>query len=776
MAAKVWTSGETLTAAQQNVVAAQADVALKPSGNLAGLASAATARTNLGLAGVAATGDYDDLDNRPITEAAHSDSWRVVDEYGGIILRASSAGLIGAAPFENLTTVGTIDGEAITIAADASASALDFADEYGFVGMRLNAAGAAVLPGATLARDGAAFGPGTFTDLGADTATIADEADMPGAVLTTNESAPALDVVDEYGFVTARINADGSGTGAFGGTSTTTPVGITVDPALVIRRGAEGDVWGATYPTPHYAYNSTQGDKSQAFTTRGDIDSPIQGQVANTGDLFEVWISGGQSWRNDSPPLTDLAVEASTIEDRNAAFRFATSSGALRGHVGSSNGTSGIYDLKGIGLSDWGDQIGTAALLALQRMRRAAGMAATPGMTYGATYPAYSWSQLGPGEFPWTALLSMNASAASIIPQYGKTARWKAVGWTHSAGGDDLAGMKAAYDALDLNAGQAALHYFTDQTPATTTETGGSTLQEKQNEQLQFCLDDPDYVHMIGPRYPYPFIDYIHHTGPGYVAIGELEALAKHVVLDRGLDWLPLYMTAVYIDGSTLTIDVSQPIEGEIHALSIDTTTIEAASQYGLRLKVNGSYVTLSAIAVDRHRITATIAAPPTSSDTVEVSYAVYGPGSTIGTHAGVWGNIKMVLADSVLLPGESIATWLANQSIDLVSADFDTPPDMPEITEITLSATTASDGGIGLTKVGDLGSSTTGTVGAVTYELTDDAAGKFFIAEGRPYALDPPLALWGIANLPAGSFDVEITARADGAADFVDTFTIVVS
>jgi hypothetical protein len=51
---KVWITGEVVTAADLNPVAAQAAYALKPNGNLAGLTNVATARANLGLAAGAA--------------------------------------------------------------------------------------------------------------------------------------------------------------------------------------------------------------------------------------------------------------------------------------------------------------------------------------------------------------------------------------------------------------------------------------------------------------------------------------------------------------------------------------------------------------------------------------------------------------------------------------------------------------------------------------------------------------------------------------------------
>lgn len=114
MAPKVWANLEVLTAAQQNVVAAQADDALKPSGNLAGLASAATARTNLGLATVAASGDYDDLANRPVVDDASAD-YVILDAYGSILFQITAAGLAKIARLARLDIAGEIIGPDWTI-------------------------------------------------------------------------------------------------------------------------------------------------------------------------------------------------------------------------------------------------------------------------------------------------------------------------------------------------------------------------------------------------------------------------------------------------------------------------------------------------------------------------------------------------------------------------------------------------------------------------------------------------------------------------------------
>jgi hypothetical protein len=95
---KVWTTGEVVTAADLNPVAAQAAYALKPNGNLAGLTSVATARGNLGLG----NGSTRNIGTTTGTVAAGDDSRMV-----GAMLRAN-----------NLTDVASISAARAALGID----------------------------------------------------------------------------------------------------------------------------------------------------------------------------------------------------------------------------------------------------------------------------------------------------------------------------------------------------------------------------------------------------------------------------------------------------------------------------------------------------------------------------------------------------------------------------------------------------------------------------------------------------------------------------------
>lgn len=56
-----------------------------------------------------------------------------------------------------------------------------------------------------------------------------------------------------------------------------------------------------------------------------------------------------------------------------------------------------------------------------------------------------------------------------------------------------------------------------------------------------------------------------------------------------------------------------------------------------------------------------TLAAPILAGTNVEVSYAWYGPGSTPGVHAGVWGNLKRSGPPSVWFANRTIDTWFCD-------------------------------------------------------------------------------------------------------------------
>jgi hypothetical protein len=151
---KVWTTGEVVTAADLNPVAAQAAFALKPNGNLQGLTNRATARGNLGLGnastrnvgtglGTVAAGDDTRLSGslravNNLTDVASvaaaraalgidgpSDVWPV-GTAAGTVMAGNDARVVGVLAF------GAV-GDGVTDDADAFQAALDAVPSTGGV-------------------------------------------------------------------------------------------------------------------------------------------------------------------------------------------------------------------------------------------------------------------------------------------------------------------------------------------------------------------------------------------------------------------------------------------------------------------------------------------------------------------------------------------------------------------------------------------------------------------------------------------------------------------
>jgi hypothetical protein len=111
---------DEVTAAEWNVVAAQADTAMQPTDNLAGLTNLPAARTNLALASVAASGDYVDLAGRPTDTTDTSDglhyfvdpAGRVVATLGGDTFAMIGIALVagGTSTFDHLAPTRLVTG------------------------------------------------------------------------------------------------------------------------------------------------------------------------------------------------------------------------------------------------------------------------------------------------------------------------------------------------------------------------------------------------------------------------------------------------------------------------------------------------------------------------------------------------------------------------------------------------------------------------------------------------------------------------------------------
>lgn len=449
--------------------------------------------------------------------------------------------------------------------------------------------------------------------------------------------------------------------------------GVAADPSEVISRGAEGAVWAVTEAADgSYRYWSDQRGGAYAFRCRSDVAT--SGHVLDTSDVLEVEIGNGQSWRVYTPTDTDDRPFIGTA-DRWSVLQVLNQAGAFI-ELGST-ATTGASDIRGREYPSAGnhtDQIGTTAAQVRQLLRRRARMQATPIAHFVHGYGAATWRDMGgfwlaPGSAPWASGVAVMEDLPAVAAAYGMTCAFTCIGWTHGVSFsptgdyyDELVDMMAAYDALNLpGTATQPLRIFLDQpnlaNSGTTILNGSLAWGSNWFRQIDFTDDHPTRACLTGPRYPFPLYDTIHHTAYANAKIGEIEGYVKHLVLDRGQNWEPLRITGGSIAGAVITLTTNQPhAHGE---LAIDTAMIEAAESYGFRVYISGVKQTINSVTVDGQEITIALASAPSGGAPVEVSYAVYGPGAAPGTHAGVWGNVKMAGPASVLWAGETIDAWL---------------------------------------------------------------------------------------------------------------------
>ncbi|KQT08535.1 hypothetical protein ASG40_11695 [Methylobacterium sp. Leaf399] len=376
---------------------------------------------------------------------------------------------------------------------------------------------------------------------------------------------------------------------------------------------------------------------------------------------MDVTISNGQSWRTMTLPINTVPGLRDAGDPRDAVT-LARKQGPIS-TIGKAFETSAIVDLAGLTLSR-GANIGYVAAEALASLRRRDKGKQRAILEYCHAYPGFTWAQLRPGTEPWAQGLIMHAAAREMAKKYGKTAWFRAVGWTHGGATDasrenyyqSLTEMVAAYDALALNGpGGDPLHFFVDQTAASTKQ---GQAQNSYLDQVRFAVANASRVHLIGPRYPYAFGDEIHHNAAGTVRIGELEGLVKHKVLDLGQKWDCARITAVAAEKGGFTLAVTRP--PGFGDLAVDTAAIEAAADKGFALRVGGASLPIASVTVSANLVRVVPVTMPAAGTPVEVSYAFYGrPDVPPGTHAGAWGNVKRVGPPSLYFPSETVDTWL---------------------------------------------------------------------------------------------------------------------
>jgi hypothetical protein len=411
------------------------------------------------------------------------------------------------------------------------------------------------------------------------------------------------------------------------------------------------------------------------------------------------FLSHGQSWRCHALPLSIETVLRSAGNGHALALRTGGRNEFLA-PVGTEYFASIANDFYNLGTEvisngepqNAGGNIGWSAAQNLLSFGRRAGLPERHALDVCGAYAGQLWPALKPGGsmdadgkvwHPWTALLNYKAKAEEIARErYGKKIRWEGFGWTHGAYDDDkpdqdgtlnyavvLKELVQAVEAENFNGDGSIVPIFIDQTAPMSRRTRS---EENILRQLTFALEHSDRVHFVGPRYPYAFIDDVHHTGDANFRIGELEGYVKHLVLDLNEKWEPFYIKDVRVQGRHLIADLSTP--PGFGRVEIDTDTlVEKQVQHGLRLKnpIIDREVRLENIRVDGDSIVCELGEDLEPGADYEFTYAFYGKGAVAGEgdahrnvtrpgYSGVRGNVKRVGPTSNVFTDETVDLYLA--------------------------------------------------------------------------------------------------------------------
>lgn len=643
-------TGDELPATAWNIVAEQADDALKPAGNLAGLEDLAAARTNLGLADVAASGDYDDLSNRPVVYVADG-GFRVVDEYGFVAMDVATAGTVKLGQVEGLTVDNRLDADNFGLAEnDDDTSRFRIQDDSGHVLAEFSADGV-TLPGITTTRTGA-----MVPALDAEDLTVTGTIDTAGATLAENDGAVGLKIVDEYGFTAGAIGADGTGTGVFGGGT----------------GGGDGggdDTEPTTYSDSEiHARNGIALAEAAAMAVRLDRTTQRPTFAYNHVVLY------GQSLANGAEGVPELSLTTRYGNLMLGAEPHSASGNTTGVTTWTAVTSDAFYDLTAAG---YGETILNGALDTFRRLdfRTRAVTANTAQRMVGneAGIGGKTLAQLSKGASPdyYNRLLDLATLGKSVAD--GLSATYGIAAFLFMQGESDqttskadyLAAMRALYadflaDVAVGICGQAdppAL--FTYQTTARNTNYDGTGLGV-QMAQLDMATTD-DGVYMVGPVYPYPDSNNLHLPANSYRWFGAVVGKVMHRVLTLGHRWRPLYPLRATRRGAQILIDfhvphpplASEPIWRSTTTGGENTATTH--DDLGFSVVVEGAPLTIDSVEiVSDTQVLITMEAPLPDAYDVYVRYAD-------GLHAG-GGNLRdsdpavsedVYIYDPVTYPGQ---------------------------------------------------------------------------------------------------------------------------
>jgi hypothetical protein len=575
---KVWVTGEVLEASDLNPVAAQASDALKPSGNLSGLADAAAARTNLGLgdvltdiaaaqgvidglSDVASSGDYDDLGNVPVENSdAESEALEFIDDNMEVFLRISPAQLT-ALGF-TLTTAGVltvVTSTATTSTTDtlniSTAAALDASD--GLPGYDLIDENMEVIE--RTEADGARTAHGTTTDTSdapAGWAVIDDNmerlllvdgdgAHFPGLQISVNDASAGLEFIDDNMEVISRFTASGLADG-FGGSGSAHSAdeqewrhGQNLADAAMMGVVRADDICSPLAKYNHaivYGQSLGQGAEGQpVLSTAAKYGNVMLGNIA--ASVSNVMPDAN----NATPPTFEVTG--------TAVFNALVATGYNEIVVHGALNTYRRMTLHHRGVTADADHlwIGTTA---------AVGGQAIAALSKGASPELYN-RLVSLMDQAHTA--ATNASADYLVP---------ALLWLQ--GESNQTTDKATYlaalrqfitdfraDAITETSQQNPPAIFLYQTVAPNSNFDGTNLGV-QMAQLDAALND-DGVFMVGPNYPYPDSNNLHLPSNSYRWLGSMFGKVMFRVFTLGQRWKPLHIRRATLRGREILIDYHVP-------------------------------------------------------------------------------------------------------------------------------------------------------------------------------------------------------------------------
>lgn len=612
-------TGDELPAVDWNIVAAQADNALKPAGNLAGLedvaeartnlglgnsatrnvgtsagtvaegddsritgaaqkasnlsdlADAATARTNLGLAAVAASGDYADLDGAPLVENDADPGFVVADTSGEIALRINEAGETEIATAEIATLR---NGGATTTEATAAGVAWGVGDGYGNIALQVGTDGKAGVPGMT-------FG--------------------------TAPAGYALVIADAFGNIGGAIDEAGVGSGFFGGGggSGSSPTTYSADEQA--RRGARALALSAavlaqtntTAARPVWKYNHVLA-YGQSLSTgwegwpRLSATQPFDNLMVGDSDhpqseTSSAWVQFGTAAFN---PLV------ATVESGGALASPATVAAYSAGNT--ARGESPV-----VGATNFWrkQQLAHRGLASDSSRLLVASSCGVGGKTI---------AELSSGASPnlFNRLVDCAEVAKSIADgasaTYGIAAALFLQGENDALdAGTSAATYKAALATLQQDfhdevtvaiAGQSTpVAWFTYQTSqAYVRDSNALAVSQAQLEAAQ----EFDNWYMVGPSYPVTDKSSFHLDPNGYRWLGMQFGKVMHQVLDLGRGWKPLHPIRATWRGVQVLVDFHVPHPPlQFQPCYVSTTATTYAAK-GFKVTDDSGTLTISSVEI----------------------------------------------------------------------------------------------------------------------------------------------------------------------------------